>query len=731
LWTVAIPQLIAINSSLTNTANEHISANAQTMAKDIDDLLTNYRDLNTADARLPLLIKYLENENISSVEILTYLGILHGRNAYAYSYGLLDKNGKNLFDTRSDQIGKNESLTIYFKTIERDHKPSISDVVFNDIGYPVFYILSPIRDKNGSIIGFLRAEFSAKLIQDEAAKQAAAGGSDVFAIIVDKDGIILAHTFSPELRFKTISLLSKEHLAVLQQTNRLPSGNAESFNAGLSDLEKELENSQLKSQSDQYFRTALVAGSAEPDAATEKDMEILPWRVIIGQPVSTFLATATDQVRTTLFIATIVMFALLFAAGITSNLLTSPLNYLVTVAERIGRGELDVHVRVDRHDEIGLLSQTLDTTVTQLRQILQTLEKRTADLAHANENEIQHTNQLHAIAEIVRSVTLIQNLDQLLPEITRLISKAFGFYHVGIFLIDPSNRYAVLQASNSEGGQAMLARNHRLTIGETGIVALVTSTGQPRIFNAGSEEDNIFFNNPDLPNTQSEIALPLRIGENIIGALDLQSTESFAFSTESIDTFSLLADQISIAIQNNRLFDETRTALVESEVFYQQSAVAGWRKFLGQGMTGYRYINGRIEAVNEGSIKTNSSTKSVNADFETLSIPINIRGKTLGTLDIHQAGRNLPWGETEIRTFQSIMDRLSFALENARLYSDAQKRASKERAISEISTKIRSTNDPNEMIRVAINELKQALNIKDVRIIPYNPPKNGDGNKEE
>src|SRR5690606_24076061 len=129
------------------------------------------------------------------------------------------------------------------------------------------------------------------------------------------------------------------------------------------------------------------------------------------------------------------------------------------------------------------------------------------------------------------------------------------------------------------GGQTMLARGHRLKVGETGLVGFVSGTGRPRVaLDTGA--DAVFFNNPDLPNTRSEMALPLRVGETVIGVLDVQSTEPNAFSQEDIAILTTLADQVSIAIQNARQNEATRKALAESEALSKQFVKTGWQGFI-------------------------------------------------------------------------------------------------------------------------------------------------------
>ena len=195
----------------------------------------------------------------------------------------------------------------------------------------------------------------------------------------------------------------------------------------------------------------------------------------------------------------------------------------------------------------------LFTSNESLQELNQTLEERvnqrTAELDAANRFNSQRARQFEAISQVVRAISSIQDLDALLPRITQVVSEQFNIYHTGIFLLDNERDFAILRASNSEGGKKMLARAHKLQVGQTGIVGFVTATGQPRIaLDVGT--DAIFFDNPDLPETRSEIALPLRYAGQIIGALDVQSTKSNAFGPDDVEALVTLADQISVAINN-------------------------------------------------------------------------------------------------------------------------------------------------------------------------------------
>lgn len=256
----------------------------------------------------------------------------------------------------------------------------------------------------------------------------------------------------------------------------------------------------------------------------------------------------------------------------------------------------------------------------------------------------------------------------------------------------------------------MLARGHRLKVGRQGIVGNVTNTGRYRIaLDVG--EDAVFFNNPDLPETRSEAAIPLMIGETIIGALDVQSTEPNAFNEEDIKSLSLLGDQISIAIENARLFAETRQTLAQIQEIYAESSVSGWQSLVRESSTsGYRYVRGSIESLHR------KIEPAIPSAGDTLEIPIVLRGEKLGDLKIRRPGQQTKWAESETKMYQAIAERMSFALENARLFSDARRRANLERVAAEAVTKISSSVRFETILRTAAEEISRLMDGSEVLI---------------
>jgi GAF domain-containing protein len=370
----------------------------------------------------------------------------------------------------------------------------------------------------------------------------------------------------------------------------------------------------------------------------------------------------------------------------------------------------------------------------ELRILHADLEARTIELERANKISAERTAELRTIAEISPSFTSLESLDELLPKITQRISEALNVYHAAIFLVDESDEYAILRATNSEGGKRMLERGHRLKVGQTGIVGYVSAFGKARIaLDVGN--DAVFFNNPDLPSTRSELALPLKLRDKIIGVLDVQSAKQIAFTNEDVDTLNLLAGQIAVTIQNARLFEETQRALLEAQTIYGESSRSSWREFAGKGILGFSYAKGIVKTVQQfeepavpGKISKKAAPGKNSKESEALSIPIKVRGEELGLLNIRQPGRESGWSESEIQLYQAIVERLSFALENARLIEETTKSAERDRTITEIADKLGSSPLVEEILRTAAEELSRALKGSEV-LVQLQPVSSGDNSQ--
>lgn len=368
------------------------------------------------------------------------------------------------------------------------------------------------------------------------------------------------------------------------------------------------------------------------------------------------------------------------------------------------------------HDaqQLTLAEQAANLELKNLQETLETrITERTADLERTARAMEHRVNQLQAISEIARSIANTQDLSELLPRIADVISEFFGFYHVGIFLLDEKKEYAELRAASSEGGKRMLARSHRLRVGYQGVVGFAARQGRARIA-LDTGEDAVFFDNPDLPTTRSEAALPLMLGDEVIGVLDVQSEIPEAFSDDDIEVFNTLAFQVSIAIQNASLLSRAHTALQEAQRISREQTRASWSN-VGEGgqKLGYQFdgkTNDPIfQPVDTPEVGQALATGTQQQTDRTLAIPIKLRGETIGVIGVKAKSDRRVWSPGEINIARAAAERAALALENARLVEEAQRRAALERMTTEITGKIGTSVQYRSIMRIAAEELSRAL----------------------
>jgi GAF domain-containing protein len=340
------------------------------------------------------------------------------------------------------------------------------------------------------------------------------------------------------------------------------------------------------------------------------------------------------------------------------------------------------------------------------------VQERTSELTATTAESRKQAAQLIAISEVSRAISQLHSLDDLLPEVVETIHQRFGFYHVGIFLLDDLRKNAILRATNSPGGKLLLQRVFRVEVNEETTIGYVALRGESRI----SQEpwtDFVQKENPELPETRSEMALPLLAGQMVIGVLDIQSESPSAFRPQDLRIMSTLADQVAIAIENVRLYAETRQALSDSQMTYERSVKEEWARLAQESaIVGYQYTSGGTLPLHEalttpetlGALQTGDMIES-DSELPMLAVPVKLRKETIGVLNIRASNPERKWSENEMALVEAAAERVALALENARLLNDASHRAQQERAISDISNKISASSQLDTILRTAIEEL--------------------------
>lgn len=426
---------------------------------------------------------------------------------------------------------------------------------------------------------------------------------------------------------------------------------------------------------------------------------------------NTRLQMINRQTILTLSLTAILALALgILAAFFLGRGIVLPLHQLSLAAEQMGTGQLDQRVEVSGSVELSSLADTFNSMADQLRQTLAGLEQRVAERTHALE---RRSTQLKVAAEVARDASSTREMDVLLNRAVNLIRDRYGFYHAGIFLSDLKNEYAILKAATGEAGRAMLQRNHKLKIGEMGIVGYVCSTGQPRIsLDVGS--DAVHFKNPLLPETRSEMGLPLKVGSQVIGVLDVQSTEPSAFDQDDITVLQTMADLLAIAIDNARLFQEAQDNLQRLEALYGHYSEEAWSRMAqANKVIGFQFDSAGIVPIKKESGNGNGKLHE-EEEPATLKIPLKLRGQTIASLDIWTENGEKSYVDQALLT--AIGDRISQAMESARLYEEARTMARNEQILSQVTAQFTRSLGLDALLQNTVRELGQLPHVTDVSI---------------
>ncbi|MBN1657768.1 MAG: GAF domain-containing protein [Anaerolineae bacterium] len=371
------------------------------------------------------------------------------------------------------------------------------------------------------------------------------------------------------------------------------------------------------------------------------------------------------------------------------------------------------------------------------RRLREALEQERADLeAQVRRRTVDLTRRnvaLQAAAQVARDAARIQpggtrGLEQVIEETAILISDAFGYYHCGIFVVE--GEWAVLRAVSSKEGEAMLAEGHRLPVragAEGGVVGSAAASGEAHVaLDVG--RDAVYFDNPHLPQTRSEVAVPLRVGgpegpRGVIGVLDVQSHKAAAFDEGDVAVLQTLADQIALAMVNMRLVQDLQQSVEAERRAYGELSREGWRALLAQRKIEERYDPMGVlagdgawrEGARRAAVEERPISETV-GDLPALAMPVRVRGQVIGVLDARKPAGTGDWTEQEQALLETLSDQLAVALDGARLFQETQERAARDRLISEMTARMRESLDIRTVLETAANELYDQLGLEKVAI---------------
>jgi len=356
---------------------------------------------------------------------------------------------------------------------------------------------------------------------------------------------------------------------------------------------------------------------------------------------------------------------------------------------------------------INLLKVEFRSVANQFQSALAFLSKDRSELEKRVEERtaglLKKTDQLRAVSFIARKTEETLDLSDLLQTVVNLVTDQFGFYHAGIFLLNEMGDEAVLQAASSEGGKRLINKGHMLKVGSQSIVGYAASQKKARIaLDVGA--DAVFFNNPELPATRSEVALPLIIRNKVMGILDIQSDQPQAFNTDDIDVLQTLADQVAVALNNTRLLEDAQASLMQIEMLTAARTRDAWRQKLKEGKLTYTYTPLGIR-----------TGKESNESDRALRIPITLRGEQIGAISVERKD-DASWTDIDKDLIGEVAYQTGLAIDNVRLVEDATERARQEQTVGELATRFSQSTDIDNLLQIAARELGQVTDVAEVSV---------------
>lgn len=333
--------------------------------------------------------------------------------------------------------------------------------------------------------------------------------------------------------------------------------------------------------------------------------------------------------------------------------------------------------------------------ITAQKQIDTTLNTLTEERTNLENRVLDRTRQLRKVNEIGQAVTSILDPDDLLPRAAQLIQSEFDCYYTAFFLLDRTGQWAELKEATGEAGRILRENKHRLDIKGKSIVSKAILAKQGQIASSDSASEQIRFDNPLLPYTRSQIALPLIIGNSVFGALEMHSSKENAFTQQDIDTYQNMANEIAIAIENSRLFQEAQQSLSEMRATQRQYLQDAWHSLTSEQDLEY--------AVGDRDMGTENE----------IEIPLSLREQAIGQI---QLASTTEWTAEQKTLIEAIAAQAALALENARLVEESQSIAARERLANDIISKIWASANMDGILQTAARELGRTLDASEVEI---------------
>lgn len=674
---IGVKQATSVNNALVQarTVLDSFMADGNTQQQLIAFLLRDSRsDTQT----------YLPNISNEQITGTFRTGLLNPAAASFDSVRLLDRNGQALANINVSTAiftPSDDSQSVAFREIQSAQLQGQPGVLAVSPGNtPVVELVRTLFWRDGTPLGYIvaplnntRVFFNNLRLEDTATSYSA------YTFLVTAQGGLIA---PPAVRERAIAASSSP--AVDQALAGQTSANA--YDA---------------SDNTSYFGYSTPIGST-------------PFALVVQAPAAAVYDSALQffQLRAFVVGAGVLLVLLLLAFAFTQIVAPST-NRLRRAAQALADGDFSVPVPdAQRGDEIGMLATSFVNMRDQVRTLVDELENRVA----------VRTRDINATQEISRYAATQRDLQTLMDRVVELITDRFdNIYHAQIFLIDAEQRDAVLRSSTGEAGRQLLSRGHRLGIGSLSVIGQVTQQGR-LIVARDASVSQVHRRNEFLPNTLAELAIPLRVGETVIGALDVQSQIRDAFDEDQIAVLQTMADQIAVAIQNALLYQDSLQRVTEIETTNREATRQAWEEFIRDqraemltSQAGYsteeELSDLRRLAAARGEIVVGTVTSR---NTVPVAAPVVLRGQVLGAVEWELPAASL--SEEKLELAKELANRLALSLDNARLFQESQRATERERLVNSIAAKLTAQTTINDILQTAVREVGQALRAPQVSI---------------
>ncbi|RMF77053.1 MAG: GAF domain-containing protein [Chloroflexi bacterium] len=694
------------HSSAVNTALDQTQAEIEQFIAnpDTNRLLTSFLLRNArSNTRLPI-----DDVDVSDINELFVTGLLNTPLNQLESAQLVDRNGIIVAEatTRSllatppnlgNDISNSPTFVQASNTLSAERNQVVT--IFAEDDEPAIEVANIILWRDGSALGYLIGRLDVEqAIYDNLTFTATDADLGAYSYVISRNNVL----FSPR-DTRSRAEQSSVQSPVIQQALR---GAANVGN----------------------YRTGVGGGLSVIGFYTPLQLrgeEDTPVLVLITEvPDDAIFTRLIDIVEAQLFVLLLGFLVLLVLLVILfTQIVSPPLNRLRTAMQAMARGNFGEPVPSPRKDEIGELTVAFTDMREQVRHLINDLEQRIAT----------RTRDIVATQEISRFAVTQNDLQTLIDRVVDLIVEHFPLiYHAQIFMVDDNRQFAILRASTGETGQKMLASGHRLPVGSLSVIGQVTEQGRVVVARNTSTSE-IHRRNEFLPDTASELAIPLRIGSRIIGALDVQSKLGDAFTEDEINVLQTMADQISVAIENARLYQESQRRLEELERSNQAAVSGAWQTYLLSRRTdelssqfGTTPEDSEISEIRQMAVqqKTTIIGEATERGTIPIAVPIQLRGQVIGAIEWEFSTQD--FDNNKVLLAQELANRLAISLDTARLFQESRQTANRERVVNTIAARISAQSDIDHILQTAVREVGQALRIPQVSI-NFNLTNDSDG----